>query len=116
MWSRKLSSATALFLVNRYAMLANRLVRLIDLVRWQSGYKSRADEVRSVRHDHLRRNNMLVADVSWPVSLEWYAPFISVDIVRCIVVWRLSEACTMIMHVAMASEFFTSTPKSPPAR
>ncbi|GJE93317.1 hypothetical protein PsYK624_094760 [Phanerochaete sordida] len=42
-WNRKFTGASLLFIINRYVVLANRLVRLIQLVSWSGWKEGQAD-------------------------------------------------------------------------
>lgn len=64
-WDRKFTQATLLYMINRYVMLVNRLIRLTDFVHWGHHSQAEADRI-------------------------------------CNSIWRLSEVCTMIMHISMA--------------
>ena len=44
-WKRKPSTATALFLVNRYIVMCNRGFRMIQAVSWQGQFEHTADRV-----------------------------------------------------------------------
>lgn len=48
-WRRKASAATALFVINRYVVFANRLIRLIQAVSWTGFTEKEADKVRALR-------------------------------------------------------------------
>ncbi|KAI0765803.1 hypothetical protein BC629DRAFT_1293376 [Irpex lacteus] len=44
-WSRKTSTATILFLLNRYVVMCNRGFRMIQAVSWQGQFEHTADRV-----------------------------------------------------------------------
>ncbi|KAI0083636.1 hypothetical protein BDY19DRAFT_900028 [Irpex rosettiformis] len=44
-WRRKWSTATVLFLVNRYVVMCNRGFRMIQAVSWQGQFEHTADRV-----------------------------------------------------------------------
>ena len=44
-WRRKISAVSVLFLVNRYVVFINRLVRLVQVVSWEDYTEAPADYV-----------------------------------------------------------------------
>ena len=52
-WSRKVSAAVVLFFINRYVVLANRLIRLIQLYDWHGHREIQADQVRIESVSHM---------------------------------------------------------------
>lgn len=52
-WSRKLTGASLLYVLNRYAVLLNRLVRLIQLISWKGFTEAEADHVRPRESRHV---------------------------------------------------------------
>ena len=99
-WSRKFSQVTLLYMINRYVMLLNRLVRLTDFADWGHRTQTEANMVSSqwTAYVQLMRS----------YRCEFHGKFMCSDRRtlyarhRCNAIWRLSEVCTVTMHISMA--------------
>lgn len=103
-WSRRFSGASLLFAVNRYAVLVNRLVRLVQLVQWKGYTEAEADYVR-VHSAFCVCCAQGVRPIIPRREYNWQATAIVNRLNalrRCNAVWRVSEVCTILMYVAIA--------------
>ena len=51
-WRRRFSYISALFFINRYVVLLNRLVRLVNLIHWRGNLTGEPDNVSNSERSH----------------------------------------------------------------
>lgn len=105
-WKRRFSGITAIFLLNRYVVMSDRIVRLFQFKSWRGYGHVEANDVRTPAPTRFLvywrfSCKMLCLGFSHPSSDR-----------SCNIGWRWSEASTVMMHLCIVGAWCISTPQS----
>ena len=101
-WRCKTTTATVLFLLNRYLFMISRCFRLIQVVSWKGWLGHTADRVRTPNFsfETIPWFNIKMLSQSLPVQCSYWRNIRH----SCNISWRSSEICLITTYVIVVSE------------